>query len=37
MSAVHRVHPDSKRYVGGYHPVNAILYDDCDRCDEQAV
>ncbi len=33
MSAVHRIHPDPHKGD----PAEAILYDDCERCDEQAA
>ncbi len=33
MSASHRVHPDP--YDPALEPRDAILYDDCERCDEQ--
>ncbi len=36
MSATHRIHPDREQGYPG-DPVGAILYDDCERCGEQAT
>ncbi len=36
MSATHRIHPDREQGYPG-DPVGAILWDDCERCAEQAI
>ncbi len=35
MSTTHRPHPDPDAPMGD--PDEAILYDDCERCDEHAA
>ncbi len=37
MSATHRVHPNSNGTYRPVDPPDAILWDDCERCDEHAT